>query len=1526
MEHPEDALKAVDAAIAKCKVRERKRLADTSGQVSTHLVLLKLSTISKQLSDKLASFLRDSLRVLYAGVPVPALRLAAVIFESVYHNRILAALGGGQSEQKDLWESVLYALLSGVLDFLDAHQTKAAKDAVGEALFPVLCGICFSLTAPKTGVDLRCTAYNILTDAAASHQVNQGRLRDPKVLGGERLGSCIWRTQDYLPLEGLLNLFARALPSTNNSAGGRAKRTAFIHVAFKNTAPPEAANIARSVTNLLEDVPSSDWEETCLKIVDAFAKGNIAYPQPLAINGLVVHDVTYPSDRLYADGKTFLANVLLGDDQYESLEIPYTSIRKFSLDRAGEGQIRATLDLSMAPRLGKDLIKLEDRDIDRGLNATFLLSTGDANRLTQALDSRGLRDRVSCTPEQPPTKLSLAARPANLEIDSAGRLVEPSQIERIENLSQFYRTDDPSDDIQSAGDFDEFIAAVEVTSQPMNPFASGSQDDQIVDADRLSTTNLGSGNFFEKAPVSATTKSIVLARTGSQVIRDAVFGGSLDDLSEISSECDSPTPRSNMLRRSSTSTSINLVRGRLSFEPVSAQKEAGRVGRGRVGKVILDSDDDSPPPRPPANSRLRPANKLLLREPTADDVLEEFPIASLASVPLEPPLTPPSQQDKNARSSFSGLGPQSASTKVLRFSHAIPAPDFNAALSSPAVATKGVLKSALVKKTLAPAPPADGDLLDSSPPRAPPVQKARAGKPATSKVGDPLYDLIPPSSSPTPGVKRSVKGALRKKGELVSAAKKDPPPSAATASTKSSKRKALADVETDENVPPGAVDNDLARPAKRARTSETTRAPTPPSPIEQEDVKPKLFSDAEAQVLRPAMRARRTYHARKGRTSSPVTGSDAGSKALFVDYDALPSPPRATAAAAASSSVRSTPPRQAKTKAAEARASEAKAAETEADRGAKRARGGKADASETVGKGVKAEKSDKVVKAEKVAKPKTEKTTKPEKPTKPEKSVKTEKAKKSTTQSKVTSETENSASRVLELDELAACAPPPRGPPRPRRLGASTIKDKGKENAKQVETNPESPSRPVRASARAAAAAAEKRRAQEDGQRDVTNDIADCIDAAADPAEAASLDVAEEPPLFGAWQPESDDVGLIESTKTPRVIACAKETKGTHSATKKSSKTPWDTLAEQTVLDDRIAAKIPLLPVADVSGTTIADDASVETSPGSFADVTLVQPPSPIILPKKVVYTSTPKSAVQTTTSTKQSMVESGIDVRDQSLPLRPVLSKPSPITIKCEVETIDLTMDSPPKAPRRPKIEGPRRRSPRLASPPAPPPVVDNTDVEEGIAESDVVPVQQYLPEPPPRPAVRPTVRFVSESLQSTNEAGEGWNDLVQRPPLPQVTKPSLPFSKKQAARRKQEMEEAAAEEDHAAPASVYSSDPCVQRIVEVLFDLNEVLVQSVVNKFEGLREEVRVGRDELLRRAADDLHAMRAESVVNFNRLVDLEAEYATVGRNVIHGTEDWMKVNQEICRELSAAIETHDRSMLSKKMPATLVSLKL
>ena len=65
---------------------------------------------------------------------------------------------------------------------------------------------------------------------------------------------------------------------------------------------------------------------------------------------------------------------------------------------------------------------------------------------------------------------------------------------------------------------------------------------------------------------------------------------------------------------------------------------------------------------------------------------------------------------------------------------------------------------------------------------------------------------------------------------------------------------------------------------------------------------------------------------------------------------------------------------------------------------------------------------------------------------------------------------------------------------------------------------------------------------------------------------------------------------------------------------------------------------------------------------------------------------------------------------------------------------------------------------------------------------------------------------------------------------------------------------------------------------------------------------------------------------SVTHFNRLIDLEAEYATVGRNVLHGNEDWVKVNQQAHDILAAAVERHDRGTLSKQMPATLVTLKL
>ena len=64
----------------------------------------------------------------------------------------------------------------------------------------------------------------------------------------------------------------------------------------------------------------------------------------------------------------------------------------------------------------------------------------------------------------------------------------------------------------------------------------------------------------------------------------------------------------------------------------------------------------------------------------------------------------------------------------------------------------------------------------------------------------------------------------------------------------------------------------------------------------------------------------------------------------------------------------------------------------------------------------------------------------------------------------------------------------------------------------------------------------------------------------------------------------------------------------------------------------------------------------------------------------------------------------------------------------------------------------------------------------------------------------------------------------------------------------------------------------------------------------------------------------------VTHFNKLIDLEAEYATVGRNVLYANEDWVNVNQQACDTLAVTVEKHDRGTLSKQMPATLITLKL
>ena len=80
---------------------------------------------------------------------------------------------------------------------------------------------------------------------------------------------------DYLVVENILNLFARMIPPTNGNAAGRAERDTFIRSVFVQSSP-ENARTGEKLVKILENVPTSDWDQTAQKIIDTLANCNIA--------------------------------------------------------------------------------------------------------------------------------------------------------------------------------------------------------------------------------------------------------------------------------------------------------------------------------------------------------------------------------------------------------------------------------------------------------------------------------------------------------------------------------------------------------------------------------------------------------------------------------------------------------------------------------------------------------------------------------------------------------------------------------------------------------------------------------------------------------------------------------------------------------------------------------------------------------------------------------------------------------------------------------------------------------------------------------------------------------------------------------------------------------------------------------------------------------------------------------------------------------------------------------------------------
>ncbi len=621
-----------------------------------------------------------------------------------------------------------------------------------------------------------------------------------------------------------------------------------------------------------------------------------------------------------------------------------------------------------------------------------------------------------------------------------------------------YRTDEKSDDILSAGDSEAFCP-IEITSSSVGP-----ANIVVARSDRREegTKHEHSEPSASSTKVPSSSGAPNFASTDSKFLFDAAFGTSDDDLSEFTDE-DTPLPRSKILRRTSTSISIP---GRISFEPASSKAvlPQARLARGGVGKVVLDSDDEAPPA--PALKPSRNAKKALIRAPTTDTVVTEdraAPSPGPEATITSDVSTPVSETKPKILVSATTSGQRSTAGKVLRFSDVhIPAPDFNAAVSSPPTVPTSVLKSALVKK----APKPRSFTFQGSSPCPSAAKPALSEKPAAAKAKDVLDDLskspvvtlyhmyltissVPASSSPTPSAKKPAKVNMRKKDQLI----------ANTTLVQPVKRKAVGVDPDDDDDPLASRKGAAARPVKRPRSSpgnspvvsKTNAAPR------AKVSSPQKPSD-ESLALRPPARPRRRYHARKGRASSPPAASDSSGptavpKGNFVDvdYDKLPSPPRPSATAGvvkkASSPAAKTKQEPVKTAAKTKEVIEGEGVK-KVDKTRKRA-GDKKTENSGDGNTVKPTKTEKSAKVNATkASPANA-----NRPTKHEKSRAVSMAQKDHATSKMSTtmktrvpepESSTNADKVANAHdpEGAAIKTVPRGPPRPRRAGASATKAK----------------------------------------------------------------------------------------------------------------------------------------------------------------------------------------------------------------------------------------------------------------------------------------------------------------------------------------------------------------------------------------------------------------------------------------------------------------------------------------------------
>ncbi|KAI0253876.1 hypothetical protein BJV78DRAFT_1359903 [Lactifluus subvellereus] len=457
------AVKNSAAALKKAADPWNKEDRETADRIASAAIsVTETPSLDQDTLDLLSALLRRPFAELYSSHPATALRLSAAILATIIHDRIAPLRKDRDSKSRNNWEQLGAVLLAGVQDHVEAHSNGSGnsnidvgcrnsfsldrvKISVAQAFYSVLCNAFFSasLSIPLTAysVSLRVSAYTLLSMTADDCIENKNKLRDSKILGGEKLGRLITLTKDYLALEQLLILLAYLLPPAEGRPAGRAERLRFLRDCFE-----DSTERGKDLIELLKYIASPDWEMTSDKIVDILAR-DISVAQPFTMKRFTLNGPSNPrldpANRFYLDKTSVLFNCEDEDGKIEGMHVLYDSIDHVDISSSGTVVVQLS-----SPPLCHESLQMGSNHA--AIRMSIMVSPQDVEHFVRTLRVRGMTSRIKLngtTTEKVAGRTSVNISPTRLEFEGNAQSITSYQ-NKVKVVEEgVFQTSDPGDDI-----------------------------------------------------------------------------------------------------------------------------------------------------------------------------------------------------------------------------------------------------------------------------------------------------------------------------------------------------------------------------------------------------------------------------------------------------------------------------------------------------------------------------------------------------------------------------------------------------------------------------------------------------------------------------------------------------------------------------------------------------------------------------------------------------------------------------------------------------------------------------------------------------------------------------------------------------------------------------------------------------------------------------------------------------------------------------------------------------------------------